>query len=259
MSDRSTWKMLHLLYTLRPGWEGLSDQELANAGIDCGPDTIEPLRASGVVSYNAGRYALTEASRRVLGACVVANRRWSSDDMWVDAPSAFVVMPFGEPWSKAVFADLIEPAVTEAGLKCLRGDTIARVGDLTQNIWGALLHAGIVIADVSVLNANVFYELGLTHALGKDTIVLKQAGSKVPADILGAHYHEYDLQSLEAGKEVVEIRTWAVGPDRTESSRKGPTGRLVANNSGAGKDPPAMSCSRAWTSRREERFRSFAS
>lgn len=210
MSERSMWKMLHLLYTLRPGQRGLSYQELEDVGIDCRPDTIDSLKTSGVVSYDAGVFTLTEAAGRILGTCVVANKRWSSDDMWVDYPSAFVVMPFTEPWSNTVFEQMIKPGVTEAGLTCIRGDTIARVGDLTQNIWGALLHAGIVVADVSALNANVFYELGLAHALGKDAVMLKQAASKIPADIGGAHYHEYDIQSLEDAKSWLrsELAQW---------------------------------------------------
>lgn len=211
MSDRSMWKMLHLLYTLRPGQNGLSEGELTDAGIDCGADTIQPLLSSGVVSRSGGKYMLTEPVTRVLGTCVVANRRWSSDDMWVDHPSAFVVMPFREEWSDTVFREMIEPGIVDAHLACVRGDTIVRVGDLTQNVWGAMLHAGIVVADVSALNANVFYELGLAHALGKDTVILKQAGARVPADIGGAHYFEYDLQSLANGRESLrlELSEWA--------------------------------------------------
>jgi hypothetical protein len=211
MSDRSMWKMLHLLYTLRPRQRGLGESELADAGIDCAPDTMYPLETSGVVSRNAGVYSLTEAARRILGTCVVANRRWASVDMWADYPSAFVVMPFGKPWSDDVYKRLIEPAVVAAGLECIRGDEIARVGDLTQNIWGALLHAGVVVADVSALNANVFYELGLVHALGKDTFILKRAGSKVPADIGGAHYHQYQLTAVDAARDWLrdELAQWA--------------------------------------------------
>jgi hypothetical protein len=156
------WKMLHLLYTLPPGQHGLSDGQLWDLGIECGPDTFNPLVDSGAVSKEHGVYTLTEATRRVLGTCVVANRRWSSDDMWVDYPSVFVVMPFSEPWSDTVYRQMIEPAVRDAGLECVRGDTIVRVGDLGQNLWGALLHAGFVVADVSAPNVNVFYELGLT-------------------------------------------------------------------------------------------------
>ncbi|MFY9607682.1 MAG: hypothetical protein WAU45_03600 [Blastocatellia bacterium] len=211
MSDRTMWKMLHLLYTLKPGQNGLSDQALLDVGIDCGPDTVNPLLEARAVAYDGRLYALTEPARKILGTCIVANRRWSSDDMWVDYPSAFVIMPFSQPWSETVYRDLIKPGVNGAGLKCVRGDTVVRIGDLTQNIWGALLRAGIVVADVSALNANVFYELGLAHALGKDAIILKQAGSNVPADIGGAHYHEYDLQTLDRGRSWLsaELSEWA--------------------------------------------------
>jgi hypothetical protein len=211
MSDRSMWKMLHLLYTLRPGQTGLTDQQLDAAGVDCGPDTIFPFEASGVVIRQGATYSLSECARRILGSCVVANRRWSGDDMWVDHPSAFVIMPFGEPWSSAVFQDLIAAGARAAGLDCVRGDMIVRVGDLGRNIWGALLRAGIIIADVSALNANVFYELGLAHALGKDTVILRQRGSAIPADIGGAHYHEYVLDDLDAGAQWLanELRTWS--------------------------------------------------
>jgi hypothetical protein len=67
MSDRSMWKMLHLLYTLPPGRQGLNDHDLADAGIDCSPATIQPLASSGLVSHVGGLYSLTEPLRRVLG------------------------------------------------------------------------------------------------------------------------------------------------------------------------------------------------
>lgn len=211
MSDRSMWKLLHLLYTLKPGQDGLDIQTLIDLGIDCGPDTLDLLLQGHAISYDGQRYRITDAARKILGTCIVANRRWSSDDIWVDYPSAFVVMPFSEPWSDAVFRDLLKPGVEGAGFKCIRGDAVVRIGDLTQNIWGALLRAGVVVADVSAVNANVFYELGLTHALGKDAIILKQAGAKVPADIGGAHYHEYRLDALDAARSWLsaELSQWA--------------------------------------------------
>lgn len=220
MSDRSIWKMLYILYTLKPGLDGLNDRELATVGVHCGPDTFDPLEMSGLISYMSGRYSLTEPARRILGTCVVANRRWSSDDMWVDYPSAFVVMPFRETWTDAIFSHMIEPGVLDAHLSCVRGDKVIRAGDLTQDIWGALLHAGVIVADVSVLNANVFYELGLAHALGKDTFILKQVTSKIPADLGGAHYHEYDLNAPDNGRKWLgsALSSWA---DETKALQVG--------------------------------------
>ena len=197
MSNRSIWKMLHLLYTAPPGRQpGLSLQQLLSAGLDCDDDTYYPLLSSGAVRREGDQFALGDAARAILKHCVVANRNWEGGDMWVDYPKAFVIMPFSQPWSNEVNERLIKPALKFAGVSYARGDTRPRVSELTRNIWNELLHAGVVVADVSALNANVFYELGLAHALGKEVFILKQKGVQVPADFGGAHYHEYELGDL---------------------------------------------------------------
>jgi hypothetical protein len=211
--------MLHLLYTLKPGVPGLTAQQLATAGVDCGPDTIQPLvDGKAVVVDITGTHSLSEAARKILQCCVVANRHWAGKDMLVDYPEVFVVMPFRESWSTSVFENMIRPAIENLEFRCVRGDTPPRVGDLTQTIWSALMRAGLVIADVSVPNPNVFYEIGLTHALGKDCFILKRRDVSVPADFGGSHYYEYDLADLSAGREHLrrEIKTWA-----TENSVEG--------------------------------------
>jgi predicted nucleotide-binding protein len=53
------------------------------------------------------------------------------------------------------------------------------------------MQAGIIIAELSTPKPNVFYELGLVHALGKDTIVLKESTVELPADFRGGLYIEY--------------------------------------------------------------------
>lgn len=211
MSDRAIWKMLHLLYTLPPGRKGLTDRELIAVGVDCYSDTVELLLVGGAAQRLGNEYSLTPASREILRACVVANRRWPSDDLLVDNPTAFVVMPFRESWSDTVYNKLILPAVRSAKFECVRGDKVVRIGDLTKNVWGAIMKAGIIIAEVSVPNANVFYELGLAHALGKDAILLKQQTAKLPADFGGAHYHEYDPESLGDARKWLktELTDWA--------------------------------------------------
>jgi hypothetical protein len=211
MSDRTKWKMLHLLHTLPPGVDGLTAQQLDRAGIDCGDDTIQPLVHGLLVGRNhEGLYSLSPASRAMLESCIVGNRRWPGKDMMVDEPEVFVIMPFSEDWSSAVFDGMIRPAVKNVELRCVRGDMPARVGDLTSTIWSALMRAGLIIADVSAPNPNVFYEIGLTHALGKDCFLLKETHSRVPADFGGSHYYSYDKSDLEAGRLMLEahLRSW---------------------------------------------------
>jgi hypothetical protein len=212
MSDRSQWKMLHLLYVF--GKPSLTLQALQDASIYCYEDTIQELVDGGAVHKKAGpneSYYLSEPARTILSTCLVANRRWKTEELWVDYPLVFVIMPFSEAWSTKVFDQMIRPAILESDLECSRGDTIIRIEDMTTNIWTELLRAGIVVADVSALNANVYYELGLTHGLGKQALILKQKDASIPADFAGAHYLGYELDKLEAGKEMLrrELVSWA--------------------------------------------------
>ena len=64
---------------------------------------------------------------------------------------------------------------------------------------------------MSALNATVFNELGLAHALGKDILILEQRSSTVPADFGAAHYYQYDLNDLDADKAMLqaELAQWA--------------------------------------------------
>lgn len=88
---------------------------------------------------------------------------------------------------------LIRPAIQE--LKWSGGTTaeIFEAGDIREDMFSELLLADVVIADITIHNANVFYELGIRHALRtKRTVLIKSAGlSDTPFDILGYRYASY--------------------------------------------------------------------
>jgi len=194
MSERDQWKLLHLLHCY--GTPGVPKAALHAAGIDCYADTLMPLLQAGAVTEDGGAFALAPTAAHLLSHFTLGDKTWPSVDMEVDAPAALVIMPFSEPWSTSVYQLFIKPAVEEAGLSCTRGDEVPRRGSLMNNLWDAVLRAGVVIADISVPNPNVFYEMGLAHAIGKEAFVLRQAGSPVPADFNGAHRVEYDTADL---------------------------------------------------------------
>ena len=75
------------------------------------------------------------------------------------------------------------------------------------------MQAGVIVADVSALNANVFYELGLAHALGKEVFILKRKDAKVPADFGGSHYYEYELENLRAAKKLLREELKAIASE----------------------------------------------
>ena len=120
-------------------------------------------------------------------------------------------MPFGESWSETVFRDMLVPGIESAGFTVTRGDSIVRVGDLGTNVWKSIARAGVIVAEVSVPNPNVYYEIGLADALGKDILLFKQEDATLPADFCGEHYYTYALSDLTAGGGMLttELQKWA--------------------------------------------------
>ena len=103
-------------------------------------------------------------------------------------PHAFIAMPFGTKPGKdgepihfnRVYEEYIEPALKEAGLQPFRADQEMRAGDIRTDMFQELLMADLVVADLSTDNPNVWYELGIRHALRARGVVLVSGGG-VPA------------------------------------------------------------------------------
>jgi len=115
-------------------------------------------------------------------------------------PHAFVIMPFGRkqgPDGKwidfnSIYHGLIKPALEEAGFESFRADEEEASGDILTDMFQELLLADLAIADLSIDNANVFYELGIRHAFRKRGIVHIQAGrAYMPFDIFNVRTLPY--------------------------------------------------------------------
>ena len=121
----------------------------------------------------------------------------------LDPQLCFVLMPFSADL-QPIYEDHIKPTVVKAGLRCERADDIHGISMITWDIWERINRARFVIADLTNLNANVFYELGLAHAIGKDAILLTQSMDFVPFDLKAIRCIVYDstsrgVKKLEAG------------------------------------------------------------
>ncbi len=81
---------------------------------------------------------------------------------------AFIVRPFGTKGGidfDRVEGELIAPALEGLGITAHTTEEIARAGNIRTDMFERLLLADLVIADISIHNANVYYELGVRHAL----------------------------------------------------------------------------------------------
>jgi hypothetical protein len=100
-------------------------------------------------------------------------------------PKAFIVMQFTSPYNE-VYRDAIQPLVSDNGFEPIRVDDIDRPGIIINDIRNQIADSSIVIADITEANPNVYYEVGMSHALGKPTVLLAQRGTKLPFDV-GPH------------------------------------------------------------------------
>jgi hypothetical protein len=109
---------------------------------------------------------------------------------------AFIIRPFGVKNGidfDRVEQELISPALRELGFS--GGTTVEFIqqGNIRTDMFEQLLIADLVVADISIHNANAFYELGIRHAFrDKRTFLIKSAGDEVPFDLKTDRYLPYD-------------------------------------------------------------------
>ena len=116
---------------------------------------------------------------------------------------AFVVMPFGKKKGPdgleidcdAIYTDLLAPAIADAGLTPHRADADRRGGSIHLDMFQDLLLAEFVVADLTLDNPNVWYEIGVRHALRSGGSVLLYAlRDRLPFDIAGQRMQKYTLK-----------------------------------------------------------------
>lgn len=84
---------------------------------------------------------------------------------------AFVLIPFKDEYQQ-LYEAVLEPTLNESGYVASKADQPALPGDIPEDVIKSIISADVVVADCSEPNPNVFYELGVSHAVGNKTIVL---------------------------------------------------------------------------------------
>ena len=112
----------------------------------------------------------------------------------------FVLMPFGEDFSDGLYG-AIKELCADLPLNIKRADDFMNPGVIMEDIWNSIQQAGLIIADITKHNPNVFYELGIAHTIGKEVILLRGInGEKSPFDIISRRYLEYNPLNMSEFK-----------------------------------------------------------
>jgi tetratricopeptide (TPR) repeat protein len=148
-------------------------------------------------------------------------------------PLCFVLIPFDvkddpkRPGKKidfeALYAGAIKPAIEDAGLEAVRAKEEPTLGIIHKAMFDRLLLCDFAVADITIPNPNVFYELGVRHAeRNNTTLPIFADHTQPPFDVallralpytLGAddEVGPAQLRALRAalGKRLAELRTLA--------------------------------------------------
>lgn len=149
-------------------------------------------------------------------------------------PNLFVIMPFGRRIIDGrvvdfdlVYRSMIRPAAQDADWSVLRIDEVVAAGSVTDQYVREILTADLVLAEISFPNANVFYELGIRHAISpRGTLLIARRDKvKIPFD-LSTHrvlLYEPTVRGLEEGR----MQIWRALDHHTAKPAVNPVWSLI--------------------------------
>ncbi len=210
--DRDMVNCLHYLYQ----WGQLSPAQLnpidpARQLFWCDPDTRHPLEGrkivvedpqTGVLKLSPGVYDLIDMLESQL-------RSMPKPDLAFGFPistairaegktrPAFLAISYAPQFDPVKLA--VKEAATLARFDCEVTGDLDTAGDIMDQVWQGIRGADAVVADITGKNPNVFYEIGLAHALGKEVILISQE-PEAPFDVRSSRrvtYSAHDLDSLK--------------------------------------------------------------
>ena len=133
--------------------------------------------------------------------------------------NCFVIMPFGEKMDvdgtlinfDDVYRELFVEPAKSLGFNVIRCDEIAQAGSIHKDMFSHIAMDDLVLVDITTVNPNVFYELGVRHALKPSiTVLTKYRGTKVPFNIQGQRVIEYPSETGSWAASRTEIRNFVV-------------------------------------------------
>jgi hypothetical protein len=143
--------------------------------------------------------------------------------------NCFIISPIGEDASDVrkradqVLKHILTPAAQACGYDPVRADKISEPGMITSQVIQHIVDDPLVIADLTGMNPNVFYELAIRHAIRKPLVQIVNKGEKIPFDVAGMRtipVDHHDLDSVEEAKLEIQKQIKVVEdkkPDQIES------------------------------------------
>lgn len=111
----------------------------------------------------------------------------------IDEEMCFIVMPFSVESLNIVYEDFVKPTLVDrCHLRAERGDDVFGSNVIMDDITNSIRKARLIIGDLTGRNPNVFYEVGIAHALNKQVLLMTQSIDDVPFDLRHRRALVYD-------------------------------------------------------------------
>jgi hypothetical protein len=166
---------------------------------------FETLKAAQLVTELQGKFRIIDVSQGSGPLADSAKIQQPTKGVAI-APgeTCFVMMPFAAPVG-GYYSTVYEPAIRKAGLTPVRADAeIFGTGKIMDQIWRGLNSAKVLVAELTGRNPNVFYELGLAHALDKPVVLVSSNEDDVPFDLQQIRVIYYDMKDPFWGQKLID-------------------------------------------------------
>ena len=163
----------------------------------------------GQLSFRLAEFAI--ALEKVLEVSLTARSFFGPPEhdktkQWHDV---FMLMPFKREL-KAIFDNHVKAVANKLQLTAGRADNehFSSGGAIIRDIWSGIHHAKVIVADCTEQNPNVFYEIGIAHTLGKETILICQMDDRTPFDVnyLRIIFYRNTPEGLRQLETALEVR-----------------------------------------------------
>ena len=164
---------------------------------------LESMRSAELIDESGGRPRLVDASRDEALTDDVTSLRKAKLPAAEGTP-CFVMQPF-DGYLGGYYEMIFKPAIEQAGLRAVRADDdIFATGKIMDQVWRGIRGATVLVAELTSKNPNVFYELGLAHALEKPVILVSSNQEDVPFDLRHIRTIFYDLNDPFWGQKLID-------------------------------------------------------
>lgn len=126
----------------------------------------------------------------------------------IEMPRAFIIMPFDDEFN-SIYTKFIRDTMKGAGFDVQRSDDIQNQRNILQDIIESIISSDLIIADLTGGNENVFYELGIAHALKRPVILITQELEDIPFDLQSYRVIRYSTHFNEIDNAIKQLQEYA--------------------------------------------------